>query len=172
MEKKIAILRAEEHLKHENLKEPFGKDYKFILENDPKEYSEYWYFDYSYTKLQKVEGESLESFGGAPGFVVEKISGDIQTVSWGWLSEIKLYEKALKAIMNVLNEGYKSQSSGQEIAEILSLEQEEYFNLKKEIRKAMVKKIDIKSFIEDCVINLLEKKYIEIRRLKRIKKDR
>jgi hypothetical protein len=167
MKKEEAILIAEQHIQELNSNLSREKNYVYFLDQELKEYQDYWYSDYNIKLIKKLPNSLQNQFGGAPGFIIEKGSKKKKPVSWSWISEIKKYEADYQAIDELLERGYKEASFTKKIIKILTLNNEEAFLLKKSIREIrVVKKEGSKIFIKKKLVSLLEEKYSEIKKLK------
>jgi len=72
--KKIAASHLEENpINH--------KDYSWVV-TDPRNIGDNWYFDYQYRHNGGLNEEEWEGFAGAPGFLINKISGEVQDISF------------------------------------------------------------------------------------------
>ena len=84
MTKDKAIEIAKEHSDKENRESRFSEKIKLII-SECKEYEEGFYFDYSFERL---DPNDKDMYGGAPGYMVLKESGEVKIVSWQEMNQL------------------------------------------------------------------------------------
>jgi len=65
-----------------NRKKPIDPDYEYSFDRIPKEFLNCWYFDFRVVCKKEVQDIEIESFGGAPGFIIMKNDKKIKTISF------------------------------------------------------------------------------------------
>lgn len=78
MTRRDAIQHASEHLSQIP---PPGPNYRWI-HGEPRELTDFWYFDYKFEHVGALSPEDWDQFGGSPGFVVSKLDGQAVPLSW------------------------------------------------------------------------------------------
>ncbi len=85
IDKTEAISAAERYLAENPLPH---EDYEWTT-SEPIEVPEGWYFDFTIHCRLDLPEDEWEQFGGAPGFLVSKESGDITVLNWQTYCEQK-----------------------------------------------------------------------------------
>jgi hypothetical protein len=57
-------------------------DYEWILKEDVIELEKEFYFEYSFQHKKDLPPEQWEMFAGAPGFCINKITGNVRDIGW------------------------------------------------------------------------------------------
>jgi hypothetical protein len=81
-----AIQIADDHI----AAEPVPLDGYRMVHCGPQEFDEGWYFDYGIECNLNIPESEREMFGGAPGFIVNRSSGDLRIVSWDERRSLRL----------------------------------------------------------------------------------
>ncbi len=78
MNKSEAHKKAVEYLAANPIGDP---DYSWVA-TDPVDVVDGWYFDYKFQHDGDLPQDQWESFGGAPGFLIDKVTEAIHDMSW------------------------------------------------------------------------------------------
>ncbi|PJJ60565.1 hypothetical protein [Hymenobacter chitinivorans] len=78
---------AQAHLQEANRTGLTPDDYEYVL-SEPVEYAHCYYFDYQLCHRFGLPESQWEIFAGAPGFAVNRQTGEVSVVSWGELPQL------------------------------------------------------------------------------------
>lgn len=104
LEKAEVIAIAKAYIDKLNREKPFHPDYEYSFDDDLKEYFAHWYIDFEVVPKRPMEASEIETFYGAPGFMIFKKDYTVQMVSWGMLGELERKENTRNGLSEVLSE--------------------------------------------------------------------
>ncbi|HEX8349314.1 MAG TPA: hypothetical protein VF598_05090 [Hymenobacter sp.] len=90
-----AIELADAYIKHQNEENSFHPEYEYAV-SEPREYEEYWFFNFEIRHVHDLPKKDWEMFAGAPGYLVYKNTGQVKTTSWEKYSLLDKREALLK----------------------------------------------------------------------------
>lgn len=115
-----------------NEEEHFNKDFKYGLDNFPKEYFECWYFDFKIISLRKVN--NITKIGGAPGFIISKENREARIIAWWEKCQLEESELRLTELNKVLNQIESENWNLKSIQQLTGMKLNKVFKFKKQFQ--------------------------------------
>jgi hypothetical protein len=90
--------KAKAFIEQHNQSTPLPEKYLYVPSGAPQDLGAVWYFDFH---MARKDGEPIgfeDAVGRAPGYIVSKLTGEVQVIGWGALNKL---EKDLEQFKNL-----------------------------------------------------------------------
>jgi len=115
-----------------NQEKPFHPDYEYGFDNNFIEFIDCWYFDFKILPKKEIKEDEIESFVGAKGFIISKMSNEVNTISWSTWSEMNKKELRRTKLDGLLINFNDSKWNLAEIRKITGVNPNQILDVKKQ----------------------------------------